>query len=189
VDPAIELARPGLDPAVGPLGDDPQQPVLPPEEQEDLRGFTVFNLSQTNAPVAGEGHGENYSGGRLSLWSRCCLWCRRPACRCRSTRYGCITRGGYDEWVTVLCQARMKRRLLNFLTVLSLLLCVAVLALWASRSEIQNVLRNGGGGVAGGSDVATYVFLCAMVGLGLDGPTPTCGSRGRSRVRSGSWPW
>jgi len=61
----------------------------------------------------------------------------------------------------------MRRRLLNFLTVLSLLLCVAVLALWVSRSEIQNVLRNGGGGFAGGSDVATYVFFVRNGWIGL----------------------
>ena len=62
----------------------------------------------------------------------------------------------------------MKRRLLNLLTILSLLLCMAVVALWMFRIEGIHVLRDGGGGIGGGSYVATYVLFVhnGRIGLG-----------------------
>lgn len=51
----------------------------------------------------------------------------------------------------------MTRRLLN--VVPALLLCVAVAALWMSSTEWAQVPRDGGAGVAGGSDVPTYALV------------------------------
>jgi hypothetical protein len=62
----------------------------------------------------------------------------------------------------------MKRRLLNLLTALSLLLCVAAAVLCVLRVEGMYVVRHGGGGIAGGSDVATVALFIqrGRVGLG-----------------------
>src|SRR5438046_225780 len=56
IDAAIELARAGLGPAVGALGDDAHDAVLLTKEREDLRGFAVLGLAKTDAAVGNEGH-------------------------------------------------------------------------------------------------------------------------------------
>jgi hypothetical protein len=63
---------------------------------------------------------------------------------------------------------RLKRRLLNLLTLLSLLLCMAVVALWATRAHGRIMLFHGGGGIAGGSAVPTCAvfFGDGEIGLG-----------------------
>jgi hypothetical protein len=61
----------------------------------------------------------------------------------------------------------MKRRLLNLLTALSLLLCVAVVGMWVIGIEQSYVIRDGGGGFAGGSDRATYVLVVGERGIGI----------------------
>jgi hypothetical protein len=61
----------------------------------------------------------------------------------------------------------VKRRLLNVLAVLSLLLCLATAGFWSSHDG-KWILRDGGGGIAGGSTSATYVLFRrnGVVGLG-----------------------
>src|SRR3954454_14428835 len=55
IDPAVELARPGLGPPVRTLGDRAEDAVLPREEGEDLGRLAVLRLAQTDAAITHEG--------------------------------------------------------------------------------------------------------------------------------------
>jgi hypothetical protein len=61
----------------------------------------------------------------------------------------------------------MKRTLLNMLTLLTLLPFFGTLALCLFSAEWQFTLRDAGGGIAGGSDVATVVVFVDQGSFGL----------------------
>lgn len=61
VDASAELSCSGLGFAMSAFGDNADDAVVFPEEGEDLGGFTVLDLSQTDAAIADEWHGDNYT--------------------------------------------------------------------------------------------------------------------------------
>jgi len=56
IDAAVESACAGFGLAMGALGHDADDAKLAREEGEDLRGFAVFGLAETDAAVGDEGH-------------------------------------------------------------------------------------------------------------------------------------
>src|SRR5438309_946547 len=54
IDAAVEFARARLGAAMSPLGDDAQDAEGAGKERENLRGFAVFGLAQTDATIVNQ---------------------------------------------------------------------------------------------------------------------------------------